>query len=229
MKHLLTLTALLISSLAMGQFPKLPYNPDDNADGLIGVADLQTLLANYGQEFSSAVVSEDGESAIVYMGGMEYPQCKYSCDHLPGMWHLPEVEDLVPVWTEATSQPYTWLRPSEYVSNSMGDGNAFQKLYRYASATKSNISTGYSTSRHCYCAAKQLPRVEYSYCAGGNPSEAAFNQCISDKFADGWYPLDGFPNHHDYQGYGSAGAQSNGDYRVNTVPKTHASFWRWAE
>ena len=63
MKHLLTLTALLISSLAMGQFPNLPYNPDENGDGLIGVVDLQGLLANYGNEFASAVVSEDGESS----------------------------------------------------------------------------------------------------------------------------------------------------------------------
>ena len=50
MKNLLTISALLVSSLAMGQWPSLPYNPDDNADGLIGVADLQALLANYGNE-----------------------------------------------------------------------------------------------------------------------------------------------------------------------------------
>ena len=41
------------------QFPSLPYNPDENGDGLIGVV-LQGLLANYGNEFASAVISEDG-------------------------------------------------------------------------------------------------------------------------------------------------------------------------
>ena len=53
MKHLLTLHALFrSSSLPMGQnLDHLPYNPDDNGDGLIGVADLQGLLANYGNEF----------------------------------------------------------------------------------------------------------------------------------------------------------------------------------
>ena len=51
MKHLLSFTALLISSLAMGQFPNLPYNPDENGDGLIGVSDLQSLLSVYSLPF----------------------------------------------------------------------------------------------------------------------------------------------------------------------------------
>ena len=44
MKHLLTLTALLISSLAMGQ---MPYNPDSNGDDLIGATDLISVLGLY--------------------------------------------------------------------------------------------------------------------------------------------------------------------------------------
>ena len=50
MKHLLTLTALLISSLAMGQ---LPYNPDSNGDDLIGAEDLQSFLAVYNTMLTS--------------------------------------------------------------------------------------------------------------------------------------------------------------------------------
>ena len=46
----------------------LPYNPDGNNDQLIGVSDLQDLLAIYGTEFSAAVVSDDGSSAIVNLG-----------------------------------------------------------------------------------------------------------------------------------------------------------------
>ena len=45
MKHLLTLTALLISSLAMGQNPN--YDPDANGDNLIGAEDLVSFLAVY--------------------------------------------------------------------------------------------------------------------------------------------------------------------------------------
>ncbi len=57
----LTLTAatLFLGTSAFGQFPTLPYTPDDNADGLIGVADLQGLLSQYGNEFSASVLSSD--------------------------------------------------------------------------------------------------------------------------------------------------------------------------
>ena len=44
MKYSLTLTALLVSSLAMAQ---MPYNPDSNGDDLIGSEDLLTFLGVY--------------------------------------------------------------------------------------------------------------------------------------------------------------------------------------
>ena len=53
MKHLLTLTALLISSLAMGQ---MPYNPDSNGDDLNGAEDLQSFLAVYNTMLTSEQV-----------------------------------------------------------------------------------------------------------------------------------------------------------------------------
>ena len=46
-------------------FP-IPYNPDDDSNGLIGTPDLLSLLALFGEEFSAAVVSEDNESAVMY-------------------------------------------------------------------------------------------------------------------------------------------------------------------
>ena len=44
MKHLLTISALLVSSLTMGQ---MPYNPDSNGDDLIGATDLISVLGLY--------------------------------------------------------------------------------------------------------------------------------------------------------------------------------------
>ena len=49
MKHLLTLTALLISSLAMGQNDPF-WNPDANGDDLIGFTDLASLLSVYNSQ-----------------------------------------------------------------------------------------------------------------------------------------------------------------------------------
>ena len=46
MKHFLTLTALLISSLVMGQNDPF-WNPDANGDDLIGFTDLASLLSVY--------------------------------------------------------------------------------------------------------------------------------------------------------------------------------------
>ena len=55
---------LAFSTMAQAQSPYLPYNPDENADGLIGVADLQGLLSAYGSEFSSAILSDNGNIAV---------------------------------------------------------------------------------------------------------------------------------------------------------------------
>ena len=60
MNRILSLLVLLaLTTMAQAQSPYLPYNPDENADGLIGVADLQALLAVYSQEFSSAILSDN--------------------------------------------------------------------------------------------------------------------------------------------------------------------------
>ena len=221
MKHLFASLLTVVCFATYAQFPSIPYNPDENGDGLIGVVDLQGLLANYGNEFASAVVSEDGESAIVYMGNMGYPHCKYSCDHLPGFWRLPNLEDLVPVWTEVYtgSGPYTWLYSGkESLITSSGSAQNIFPVFRGTSGSSSQtyVSGGsahfaVSNEMRCYCTAKQLPRVEYSRCESND--DGNFDNCTSSKVADGWYPL---------QGIGITG-RSNSEYR------RVQSFWRWAE
>jgi len=218
MKHLLTLTALLISSLAMGQWPSLPYNPDDNADGLIGVADLQALLANYGNEFSSAIVSEDGESALVFVGSYSYPSCAENCSALPGHWRIASLEEIGPVFEDIVYSPspeVLWLRTEEshpWAGAHSGGTNASNGNFTIEQ------SPAVWPAKSCYCSAKQLPRVEYSYCmtyyGTYNVEEiatnvAAFQSCCDAKVQDGWFPLGGLA-----KGYNSDGGQS---------------FWRWAE
>ena len=210
MKQLLTLTALLISSLAMGQWPSLPYNPDENGDGLIGVVDLQGLLANYGNEFEGAVVSLNGESAIVYVGDSKQIQCKYDCAHLPGRWHLPEPYELVPVmndiaWVNGSGCTYAWI--SDYGKEVTNNTLVYRACNYQGSLTFSGVD--FSVTARCYCAAKQLPRVEYSACEGSN-----IQDCCASKVSEGWYPL----------GNPTSAAQNNSPfYRWNQ------SFWRWAE
>ena len=76
MNRILSLLVLLaFTTVAQAQSPYLPYNPDENADGLIGVADLQALLAVYSQEFSSAILSDNGNIAVVEVGSLNYYKC----------------------------------------------------------------------------------------------------------------------------------------------------------
>ena len=202
------LAALLFVALttesAAQSFP-LPYNPDENGDGLIGVVDLQGLLTNYGSEFSSAVLSEDGESAITYMGEMAYPLCAMACENLPGMWFMPAMEDLGLVWGEVyttNSTVETWLKREQG-----------QNLpYQFTSNPGTNPTSHAITSSHlskynrCFCVAKQLPRVEYTYCEGTDIQE-----CANEKVEAGWYPLEGITK-----------ISYNGQNKIQ-------AFWRWAE
>lgn len=207
-------SAFLASSLfAQAQTLTLPYNPDENADGLIGVADLQGLLAEYGNEFSAAVVSEDGEDAIVFMGNMAYPLCAQSCKNLPGMWTMPTMEDLGLVWDEvynASATSHTWLGPSKSFSTT--NGYVFEYFHSSSNPLNDESSHFKNSTDHpqrsyrCYCAAQQLPRVEYTYCEGTD-----IQGCANLNVENGWYPLDGITK-----------ISFNGQNKIQ-------AFWRWAE
>jgi hypothetical protein len=222
MNRILSLLVLLaFTTMAQAQSPYLPYNPDENADGLIGVADLQGLLSLYGSEFSSAILSDNGNIAVVEVGNMDYYRCRSTCASLPGAWSIVNENSVGLVLDEID---YLAFFESRYV---IGSGNAYSYV---DSDGESYNSTGSSTDneRECFCYAKQRPRVEYSYCSGGEPSEEAFNQCINEKLAEGWYLLSGFPNHHDVQAHDG---RPNSASEISTfyAEKTHASFWRWEQ
>ena len=213
MKHLLTFALFALGLNAIAQFPNLPYNPDENGDGLIGVVDLQGLLANYGSEFSSAVLSEDGESAITFLGEMGYFECNQSCRELPGFWELSSSTDLALVAEDLniSDYTYTWIPKNEMNS-------AWDKYIYYQGHTNVSLSRLYETqflrsSYRCYCSAVQLPRVEYTYCEGTDIQE-----CANEKVGDGWMPLSGISSNH--TGYSS----TQGGYQFKVQ-----AFWRWAE
>lgn len=186
MKHLMTLAALFVSSLAMAQIPTFPWNPDGNGDGVIGSSDLIGLLTVYGQEFQNAIVSENQESALLNLGALTYHHCKYSCDNLPGNWQLPEEEDLVPVLDSLYA---AWLR--QPITSEMfqpwqnGDYQAFRWLRNQGGNVSIPTTSNATTSKVCFCSIKQLPRVEYSACADVINDPGCANQLVSD----GWYPM----------------------------------------
>ena len=195
MKHVLTLTALLISSLAMGQFPNLPYNPDDNADGLIGVADLQALLANYGSTFEGAILSTDSNTAVVEVGSMNYLTCRSTCAALPGVWDIIDDNSAGLILPTLTSDAWLNLQSYNYSSGS-GGGAAYAYVLESDGDTDSIIDVDWDYTLKCFCAAKQRPRVEWSYCEhyGAYYFDALpsnIEDCYNQKLEEGWYPLGG--------------------------------------
>ena len=181
----MTLATLLLSTTVVAQIPTFPWNPDENDDQFVGLSDLLGLLAVYGEEFANAIVSEDGESAVVYVGNSKMINCQYNCAALPGGWHMPEPYELVPVldeitWVNGQGCTYAWLKD-------VTDNPIFQKACHYQGSLEIS-GAGYSDVARCYCTAKQLPRVEYDTCQG---QDEDFQACCDEKTADGWYPLGG--------------------------------------
>ena len=196
MKRLPHLTAVLAAFLlslgATAQDFPIPYNPDDDANGLIGTPDLLSLLALFGEEFSAAVVAEDNESAIMYMGDMAYPLCAQSCKNLPGMWEMPTIEDLGLVWSEVHSSccdETTWLvRPASA-------GNGSDPFWYFRSDDENTLNPSYHSvahtsspagNRRCYCSIKEIPKVEYFTCTASCSDITELDACVNEKLAEGW-------------------------------------------
>ena len=215
------LAALLFVALttesAAQSFP-LPYNPDENGDGLIGVADLQGLLSNYGSEFSGAVISEDGESAITYMGEMAYPLCAQACRNLPGMWDISTIEDLGLIWDEVggtksvSAADQIWIALPEGTREFSSFGKFYNYQYNWGISQSGFGGQNGNYEYDCYCAARQLPRVEYTTCGyysnGNYAIPGGTSDCAAELVAAGWYPLGGI---------------SSANYTGGQA------FWRWAE
>ena len=200
MRYLLTLLLAALSFNAVGQgIPQLPYNPDATGDEFIGSPDLLELLSLYGEEFSSAILSEDQESAIVYMGDMAHPLCNLACDNLPGFWHMSTMDDLALVWDEVTSTGITWVKQN--INATDNPDNPYQ--YYEASNSRHYSSLYPNQNWGCYCATKELPKAEYKIV--GNYNELDLNTLASQ----GWKLL------HLYSITGS----------INI----YCVMWRWAE
>lgn len=213
MKHLFASLLTVVCCATYAQFPSIPYNPDENGDGLIGVVDLQGLLANYGSTFEGAILSSDGNTAVVEVGSMNFLTCKLTCAALPGVWDIIDENSAGLILPGLTS--ITWLDIKSHNYNSGSTGGSV--LAYHISSDDGEVSTSsgsaWDNSRKCFCAAQQRPRVEWSYCehSGNNYNDALpsnIQECYNQKLEEGWYPL---------------GGPSVGQLSISQ------SFWRWAE
>jgi len=225
MRHLLACLAIIAAFNVTAQVDgfQLPYNPDVEPDGYIGVADILELLVMFGSEFSpnNVQLSSDSSSlAIEVSSNSTWFECVSHCQTLDGSWRVMTESDIGRNWGLMVDNDWYWVEYPDAYPNSPFLKSAVQKNYGNYLA-----SAQVYENHRCICITHERPKVEYSYCTGGTPNESGLNQCISSKLADGWYPLSGFPNHHDKQGY----AAGSGAVNSNFSQYTHASFWRWAD
>ena len=88
MKHILPLLLLaLIPNLSAAQ-SSYPWNPDFDADGVIGVNDLLAVLAVFESEFEAQLAFTDSSSAILHTGSMDFWDCSATCAELDGNWKV---------------------------------------------------------------------------------------------------------------------------------------------
>ena len=197
---------------------EFPWNPDSDGDDFIGVNDLMALLGEFDSVFSEEALylSEDSLTAMYDAGNLKYIHCQKACSELPGKWKMPELHDVV----IAPQEMWVSTPPSLFGHDNTG----LSALY-IANNVGGVLKAYLQTELPCFCVTKERPKVEYTYCNGGDATAASFTQCINEKLAEGWYPLSGFPNHHARQGYNGSG----GVFAAGYNQYTHASFWRWAD
>ena len=221
MKNIFGILALLITVASSAQVNNftLPWNPDANSDQIIGVTDLQSLLAVYGQTYSSESIFVTADSTHMLLkldGETNYWQCLGRCDNLIGDWWMADMLDyskhydaLFPVINPQSVSPTYWVKT---VPNTGGElsMNVEKTPWFNASSSEQHVQEAYpNSSMYCFCATQELPRVEYSYCQ--DDDNLAFQACADDKVANGWYPL-----------HGIATLSYNGFQKVQ-------AFWRRAE
>lgn len=224
MKNLLACLAILAAFNVTAQVDgfQLPYNPDSEPDGYIGVGDVLELLAMFGAEFSTAILNSDSTSAIVeapFSNNHNGPNrsihgCRAYCKSLPGNWRATTISDIEEHWEVFPTSISTsvWINDLQ---------NPFESRFLYlehpdqcdqpgTSCTRPYVGfTNSSINPKCYCATQERPKVEYTMCHEG--SKSALLNCTSLLTAQGWLPL------------GPVSYDGNAGYQFAQA------FWRWAD
>ena len=111
------------------------------------------------------------------------------------MWEVPDIEDLGLVWEDIiSSSTSTWVDEYDRFQNTLA--TAIDEITPVAVYLSTSTFTGLRANSlgnsefRCYCAAQQLPRVEFYKCVG-NGSDAVEEcvTCTNTKLAEGWQLL----------------------------------------
>ena len=225
MKNLLACLAVFAAFNVSAQVNgfELPYNPDVEPDGYIGVGDILALLATFGQEFSPASVflNEDSTAMSIAMGQMTYFECLAACEDLPGSFRLATSADFGRVWDQFETgalSGWHWIDAPNWFQ-SVGDPEPSNwyvpriEPHGFPNGTTSTTNVSSTTPvymlNHCLCATRERPKVEYVTCTSSD--NGLFVECCQERVSEGWYPLGSNP-------------VATGQLNIWSQ-----AFWRWAE
>lgn len=203
MKHFLSLLLLSLSIGAFGQIEnfQLPYNPDSEPDGFVGVSDVLALLAVFGQPFDAAPTFFNGDSShvVVDVGVMNYVECMGACEALPGSWRVPTLKDIsihyldLKEYEDAAEQ--YWVSRSLVESmqtRTAGISEDEALAFRVQSSTApqgdeylQSFSIFYY-GHHCLCSTMERPKVEYHYIAEAPLGTSAYLDSLEVMSGQGW-------------------------------------------
>lgn len=204
-----------------------PYNPDSNADGVIGTDDLLELLGWFGEAYDSDEfwVSEDSTLVVVDSGAKNLFTCHNHCENvMPGRWRVANTSDIGFVMSQigTSSNHSAWVSDDRFWNGVYVQGSDLGLRVPVVEFGSSSDGIGFSyqaiSNLKCYCAVSAARNIEYDYCTAG--SHQLIEPCLSDKLANGWKPLAGWPSNFDRQATG---------YQVTYQTQVVAGFWRWAE
>ena len=198
MKHLFASFLTVICFGVLAQTPQLPYNPDENGDGLIGVADLQSFLALYNAEFSAAV-SNNG-IAFINLGTLTKDDCITNCNNLPGRWGVTRFNEVSMNWQlfaeaiggwdpnaggSGNDSEQFWLTTGKSDNMSIESPDA-GKLDDQGATNWSLYSFDGGTPKLCVCSITERPKIEYQRIVqdGSGP---AMNAIVNELLNEGWY------------------------------------------
>ena len=186
MKRLIALMMCAASLVAAAQFPSLPYNPDENGDGLIGVVDLQGLLAEYGSEFSP--LSSDNEVAMTRLPDQTLTECRNSCNSLPTSWHILD-SDVAALHLDALNELVELNSYDRFWTGTNGMANYLFTVE--GGRTIGGANEVIDNSYGCICYVKQRLKVEFFTCtASCGAGIEALDECVNTKASQGWYPME---------------------------------------
>ena len=206
MRHLLACLAILAAFNVTAQVDgfQLPYNPDSEPDGYIGVGDVLEVLSIFGSQWNASDIylSNDSTSMTMFVGEMIHPLCLAACDDLPGSWQMSSLTDLGRIWDEMPSSNVVWYNR---IDDGVGSNMPAVNFYNGFSYT----DTAPSSNGYCYCSTQERPKVEYTMCHEG--SKSALLNCTSLLTAQGWLPL------------GPVSYDGNAGYQFAQA------LWRWVD